>query len=47
MEIHISDNLNDIKEIGATEFNVAVINSIGIKHKELRHMSKAPTFALT
>lgn len=47
MEIHISDNLSDVKEIGATEFNVAVINSISIKHKELRNKSKAPTFALT
>lgn len=47
MEIHISENLSDIKEIGTAEFNVAVINSISIKHKELRNMSKAPTFALT
>ena len=47
MEIHISENLSDIKEITITEFNVATINSIAVKHKELRQMSKSPTFALT
>lgn len=47
MEIHISENPSDIKEITATEFNVATINSIAVKYKELRQKSKSPTFALT
>lgn len=40
-------DIKSIKEIGATEYNVAVINSIAVKYKELRTKSKAPTFALT
>ena len=41
------DDISDVKEISVQEFNVATINSIASKHKELRNKSKAPTFALT
>ncbi len=47
MEIHISDTVSEANEISYREFNVAMINSIAAKHKELRQKSKAPTFALT
>ena len=47
MEISITGDITEIKEISSDEYNVAVINSIKSKHKELRNKSKAPTFALT
>lgn len=47
MEIHISEIVNEANEISKQEFNTAMINSIAVKHKELRQLSKAPTFALT
>ena len=46
MEISI-DSIESISLVTANEYNVAQINSIAIKHKELRNKSKAPTFALT
>lgn len=46
MEISI-DSIEGISLITANEYNVAQINSIATKHKELRNKSKAPTFALT
>ena len=45
MEISI-DSIESISLVTANEYNVAQINSIAIKHKELRNKSKAPTFAL-
>ena len=47
MEIHISEMPTNATEISKQDFDVATINSIAIKHKELRNKSKAPTFALT
>lgn len=47
MEIHISEIPHDIHEITFDEYNVLQINSIAVKHKELRQKSKSPTFALT
>lgn len=47
MEIHISETVSEANEISTRDFNVAMINSIAVKHKELRQQSKAPTFALT
>lgn len=46
MEISI-DSIDSISLVTASEYNVAQINSISSKHKELRNKSKAPTFALT
>lgn len=46
MEISI-DSIESISLVTANEYNVAQINSISSKHKELRNKSKAPTFALT
>lgn len=47
MEIHISEAISEANEISKQDFNTAMINSIAVKHKELRQLSKAPTFALT
>lgn len=47
MEIHISELPTDVHQLSSAEFNLLTINSIAIKHKELRQRSKAPTFALT
>ena len=47
MEISITDTVHSLDKITQQQFNVAQINSIAIKHKELRNKSKAPTFALT
>ena len=47
MEISITDTIHSLDKITQQQFNVAQINSIAIKHKELRSKSKAPTFALT
>ena len=44
MEISI-DSIESISLVTANEHNVAQINSISSKHKELRNKSKAPTFA--
>ena len=44
MEISI-DSIESISLVTANEYNVAQINSISSKHKELRSKSKAPTFA--
>lgn len=46
MEISI-DSIESISLVTANEYNVAQINSISSKHKELRNKSKAPTFACT
>lgn len=46
MEISI-DSIESMSLVTANEYNVAQINSISSKHKELRNKSKAPTFALT
>ena len=46
MEISI-DSIESISLVTANEYNVAQINSISSKYKELRNKSKAPTFALT
>ena len=46
MEISI-DSIESMSLVTANEYNVAQINSISSKHKELRSKSKAPTFALT
>lgn len=40
----ITDALNKATSV---KEKVEIINSIAAKHKELRQMSKAPTFALT
>ena len=47
MEISITDILHSVDKITQQQFNVAQINSISVKYKELRSKSKAPTFALT
>ena len=47
MEISITDTLHSVDEITQQQFNVAQINSISVKYKELRSKSKAPSFALT
>ena len=47
MEISITDTLHTVDKNTQQQFNVAQINSISVKHKELRSKSKAPTFALT
>ena len=47
MEISIDEDVLNIKPITVAEFNVAQINSIDDKYKELRSKSKAPSFALT
>ena len=47
MEISITDTVHSLDKITEQQFNVAQINSISVKHKELRNKSKAPTFALT
>ena len=44
MEISI-DSIESMSLVTANEYNVAQINSISSKHKELRSKSKAPTFA--
>ena len=47
MHIEISSPVTTVQQITSAEYNVAQINSITVKHKELRSKSKAPTFALT
>ena len=47
MHIEISSPVTTVQQITSVEYNVAQINSITVKHKELRSKSKAPTFALT
>ena len=47
MEISVDEDVLNIKPITVAEFNVAQINSIDDKYKELRSKSKAPSFALT
>ena len=47
MHIEINNPVKSVQQITSVEYNVAQINSIAIKHKELRNKSKAPTFALT
>jgi len=47
LEITLTGRIDQITTITANEYNVAQINSITSKHKELRSKSKAPTFALT
>ena len=47
MHIEIHNPVKTVQQITQQQFNVAQINSIAIKHKELRNKSKAPTFALT
>ena len=47
MEISITDTVQSVNQITQQQFNVAQINSISVKYKELRNKSKAPTFALT
>lgn len=47
MEINIIGNVSEVSQITTEEYNVAQINSIKSKHKELRNKSKSPTFALT
>lgn len=47
MEIALVGQIDHFNKITANEYNVAQINSITSKHKELRSKSKAPTFALT
>lgn len=44
MEIQISEIPNKISQISKEEYNVAEINSIAERYKELRQRSKAPTF---
>lgn len=47
MEISINDEVSAVNKVTTQQYNVAQINSISAKHKELRNKSKAPTFALT
>lgn len=47
MEIRIDGDIKEISKISQQRYNVAQINSISVKHKELRNKSKSPTFALT
>lgn len=47
MEVKINGKVEDIHEVSSNEYNVNNINSIQRRYKELRQMSKAPTFALT
>ena len=47
MPIEINNSVKTVQQITSAEYNVAQINSIAVKHKELRNKSKAPTFALT
>ena len=47
MPIEINNPVKTVQQITSAEYNVAQINSIAVKHKELRNKSKAPTFALT
>lgn len=47
MEIKVDDEIISINKITQQQYNVAQINSISVKYKELRNKSKAPTFALT
>lgn len=47
MEINITSKVIEVNQISQKEYNVAQINSIKSKYKELRNESKAPTFALT
>ena len=47
MHIEINNTVKAVQQITSTEYNVAQINSIDDKYKELRSKSKAPSFALT
>ncbi len=46
MERKINQLPEEIQEISIEEYNLLQINSIGGKYKELRQLSKAPTFRL-
>lgn len=49
MEIIIddTDEIISINKLTVVQYNVAQINSIQYKYKELRNKGKAPVFALT
>ncbi len=47
MALKIDKAITHVEIVPASEHNVSRINSIQDNHKDIRQMSKAPTFALT